>query len=182
MSAWARVAKITKARNLEGSVVARSVDGLPFLLFEGLQVHFVPPTLKGPRSATVASVQSVKDDAYEVAFEGVDSVDDAEAITGCVCLAAKSDLPTGMVDLPLDWMDYTVVDERFGNLGTVAEVQASAAQSLIVVEGPHGSVMIPAVDEFIDDVDDDAATISVHIPDGLIGLQDPERDAGGEAR
>lgn len=170
MSAWVRVAKITKTRNLEGSVVARSADDLPFLLFEGLWVHFVPPSLKGPRMARVATVRSMKDDVYEIEFEGVDSIEDAESIAGCYCLASRDALPEQIDDPPIDWMGFCVHDECLGDLGFVDEVQVGPAQSLLVVQGSHGSVMIPIVDEFILDVDEDARLIAVSIPESLFDL------------
>ena len=173
MSAWARVAEITKTRNLEGSVVARSADGLPFLLFPGLQVHFVPPTLKGPRSARVVEVHQLKEDSFEVSFDGVGTIDDAESIAGCFCLAAKSDLPAiEAADEPVSWLDYVVEDERLGDLGSVVEVQSSPAQSLLAVEGPRGSVMIPVVDAFVIEADTANRTVRVRIPDGLLHLED----------
>ena len=75
MSAFARVAFIAKTRNLEGSVVATSADGLPFLLCEGMEVHFVPPSLRGPRNARVSSIRQIREDSYEVSFEDVEGIE-----------------------------------------------------------------------------------------------------------
>ena len=171
MSAFTRVAHIVKPKNLEGSVVAQSADGLPFLLFPGLQVHFVPPTLRGPRTAVVRAVREAREDSYEVDFEGVDSIDDAEAVAGCYCLAAKADI-AGMADVsqPQTLLGFTVVDANRGELGEVAEVLTGAAQAVLVVEGGFGQVMIPVVDEFVTGLDEEERIIEVSVPEGLIGL------------
>ena len=171
MSAFTRVAHIVKPKNLEGSVVAQSADGLPFLLFPGLRVHFVPPTLRGPRTAVVKSVREAREGVFEVDFEGVATIDDAEAITGCYCLAAKADV-AGMADVqqPQTLLGFTVVDAQRGELGEVTEVLAGAAQAVLVVEGQLGQVMIPVVDEFVEGLDETERIIEVSVPEGLIGL------------
>lgn len=175
MSAFARVAYIAKTRNLEGSVVASSADGLPFLLCEGMEVHFVPPSLRGPRCARVSFVQQLKDDSYEVGFEGIDSIDDAELIAGCYCLAESDSLPEiDPSDDPRMLLDFSVQDAEFGDLGLVAEVMITPAQAILVVEGSHGEVMIPVVDEFIVDMDADSRTIEVSIPAGLLTINSKE--------
>ena len=171
MSAFVRVAYIVKTKNLEGSVVAQSADGLPFLLFEGLQVHFVPPTLRGPRTAKVRTVRALGEDAYEVSFDGVEGIGDAEMLAGCYCLASKADVE-GQVDLqePVTLIGCGVSDARFGDLGIVEDVLESPAQALLVVQGSHGRVMIPVVDEFMEGLDEGSRTVCVRIPDGLLSL------------
>ncbi len=171
MSKFTRVAHIVKPKNLEGSVVAQSADGLPFLLFPGLRVHFVPPTLRGPRTAVVSDVRQVRDDSCEVCFQGVDTIDDAEAIVGCYCLAAKEDV-VGMANVqePQTLLGFSVVDSEREGLGEVVEVLAGTAQAVLVVEGPFGEVMIPVVDEFVEGLSEDDRIIWVHVPAGLIGL------------
>jgi 16S rRNA processing protein RimM len=187
MSAWARVAQIVKTRNLEGSVVAQSADGLPFLLSEGMDVYFVPPTLRGPRTARVAALQKLKEGSYAVDFEGVGTIDDAEKLVGCYCLASRASLPQQDDEgVPVGLIGYRVVDEVEGDLGRVSEIIASAAQSVLVVEGPHGQVMIPAVDAFILQTDDDARCIATRIPRGLLdlsrsGTEASDSDAGEDA-
>ena len=58
---WADVAELIATQGLKGRLVARSVRGLPFLLHEGLTVHFVPPTLDGlVRPACAACSISVR--------------------------------------------------------------------------------------------------------------------------
>lgn len=175
MSAFARVAYIAKTRNLEGSVVASSADGLPFLLCEGMEVHFVPPSLRGPRCARVSFVQQLKDDSYEVAFEGIDSIDDAELIAGCYCLADSDSLPEiDPSDDPRMLLDFSVQDSEFGDLGLVEEVMLTPAQAILVVTGPYGEIMIPVVDEFIDGIDADSSIIETSIPKGLLSINSKE--------
>lgn len=171
MSAFARVAYIAKTRNLEGSVVATSADGLPFFLCEGMEVHFVPPSLRGPRNARVSSVRQLKDDSYEVGFDGIVSIDDAEKVVGCYCLAQSDSLPeVDPSEDPRMLLDFSVQDIAFGDLGVVCEVVLNPAQAILVVEGPRGEVMIPFVDEFVETIDVQSRALQVSVPAGLIAI------------
>lgn len=173
MSAYTCVASIVKTKNLGGSVIAQSADGLPFLLRPGIAVHFVPPRLHGPRKARVRHVRRVSPDAYEVSFEGVSDIDAAEALVGCRCLAATEDI-VDMADVgrPETLVGFSVRDDRWGDLGEVTEVLASSAQAALVVDGPHGQVMIPAVDEFVTGLDEVNRLVCVQVPQSLLSLNE----------
>ena len=171
MGTFTRVAYITKTRNLEGSVVAQSADKLPFLLSVGLEVHFVPPALHAPRHACVKSVVELKQDTYEVEFEGIESIDDAKKLVGCYCLAADESLPDfEAMEEPALLLGFAVTDASWGVLGEVVEVLASSVQATLVVAGEDREVMIPFVDEFVLSVDDDAGIIQTDIPESLLNI------------
>ena len=53
MGRYLRIAQIVKARKNKGRLVVRPVDGLPFLLYEGLELRIVPPTPEIPCTVTV---------------------------------------------------------------------------------------------------------------------------------
>ena len=57
MSTWVIVARLTKAKTVEGGLFVRSTEGLPFLLEEGMEVVFVPPVLRVPRQGCVTSIE-----------------------------------------------------------------------------------------------------------------------------
>lgn len=171
MSNFLRAAYVSQARNMNGSVVCKAAGALPFLLYEGLTVHFVPPTLRGPRTAAVERVSSLREGAWEVSFAGIDSIDDAEAIAGSFCLAAIDDLPDASVEeAPALLVGYAVEDAAFGFLGTVEDVLESAAQATLSVVGERGEVLVPFVEEFVEEVDEGSATVRTRIPQGLLDL------------
>lgn len=166
-SKYELVARVGKARGLEGEVTAQSVGNLPFLVYEGLRVHVVPPSLYGPRDVVVSTVLDAPGNSHRLRFEGVDSIDDAEQIAGRYLLAAVDELD-GFEEY-VDEIGMRVVDERFGDLGVIDEIIETAAHEVWVVHGPHGEVLIPVVDEVIVAYpDDDAQPIRTHVMDGLI--------------
>lgn len=181
MSDWARVARITKTRNLEGSLVLRSVDGLPFLLSPQMEVRFVPPTLRGPFGGAVASVREFREGSFEVAFDSVRDVRTAETLVGSYCLVRKADLPDiDRLEEPATLVGWRVVDDEWGDLGAVADVDETSLQARLVVRGTAGEVLIPLVDAFVADFSEADHTISVHIPQGLLDLARSNAHEAGE--
>lgn len=180
MSDWTRVARIAKTRNLEGSLVLQSVDGLPFLLSPQMQVRFVPPTLRGPFGGAVVSVREFREGSFEVGFDSVHDVRTAEKLVGSYCLVRTSDLPAiDHLEEPATLVGWKVVDDQWGDLGAVAHVEESSMQARLVVQGAAGEVIVPVVDAFVSDFSEDDRTIFVHIPQGLLDLaRDNAHEAG----
>lgn len=168
---WADVAELIATQGLKGRLVARSVRGLPFLLSEGSAVHFVPPTLDGPRRARVRSVQHLGSDEYAVEFDKVRDRDTAELLTGSHCLLAYDDLPDDFDDIlhaNAEYLEgFLVVDRTLGEIGRIADVREMPTQELLIVESAAGEVMIPLVDEFVLEFDDDARVLTMDLPRGL---------------
>ena len=179
MKTYARAAYVAHARNLDGSVVCKGADGLPFLLAVGQQVHFVPPTLRGPRTAVVRAVSARGQDTWDVSFEGVDSIDSSESIVGSYCLVADDELPAmSPEDEPALLAGFAVEDEALGTLGEVAAVEGSAEQALLVVEGPYGQVLVPFVDALVLNVDETSRIVTTSVPEGLVHLNDAPASEG----
>ena len=137
------VARVGKARGLEGEVTATTAGNLPFSVYAGLHVHVVPPTLQGPRELDVSSVCEGAGNTYQLHFEGIDTIDAAEQIAGRFLLADTRDLEG--IDMPLREIGRMVVDER------------------------HGEVLVPVVDEVIVSYpEDENEPICTRVMDGLL--------------
>ncbi|MEW6579072.1 MAG: ribosome maturation factor RimM [Chloroflexota bacterium] len=54
-------------------------------------------------------------------------------------------------------------------LGNVKEVLETGANDVFVVHGPRGEILLPVIDECVQDIDFDAGTITVRLLDGLLG-------------
>ena len=171
---WADVAELIATQGLKGRFVARSVRGLPFLLEEGMKVDFVPPTLNGPRHVRVVSVQHTGADDYLVAFSQVEDRDTAESLVGSHCLLSREQLPDDFDDLlradATHVSGYTAVDEELGMLGPIVDVREMPMQDLLVVEREGEEVLIPFVDEFVVDVDEDEGIVRLRVPQSLLSL------------
>ncbi|MDD5807142.1 MAG: 16S rRNA processing protein RimM [Eggerthellales bacterium] len=170
---WTDCAELVATQGLKGRFVARSSNGLPFLLEEGMKVHFVPPTLEGPRTAVINTLTHQGSGDYLVDFSTVKDRDTAESLVSCHVLVSNDQLPENLEDIvrstPQALCGLSVMDEQLGLLGTIQEVSEMPTQDLLIVEGPFGEVLIPFVDEFILGFDeDDEDLLWVRIPNGLV--------------
>lgn len=173
MRTWANVAELSKTKTLSGGLVARCAPGLPFLLEEGMEVAFVPPQHDAPRRARVRSVQDAGRGTYLITFEGVDSIDVSELLVGCSCLVRRADLSEEAFATEADtFVGFEVYDADAGLVGVVESVLENPGQLLLSVERPGEteSVLVPLVDAFVVDVDEDARRIDMDLPHGLLEL------------
>ena len=168
-SPYVDIARVAKTRGLEGKVTVRCTDGLPFCMHEGLQVHVVPPTLYGVRSTSVESLDVLGDGTVVVGLEGVESIGDAEELSGKHLLALREDLDLSAEDDYIGIMGRSVVDELRGELGHVTEIIETPGNDVLVIEGSFGEVLIPFVEEMVLEVpEDESLPIRTHCVEGLI--------------
>lgn len=171
MTEWTIVAKLYKAKNKEGGLFVSSTKGLPFLLTPGMEVCFVPPVLRVPRYAQVLRIDEVGDKSL-IFFKGISDQNTAEELVGHYCLVRVDDLPDG-------WNEQTELDMRFFNvvsptgalLGSIEDIQPNPAHPLLVLRPAQkqaDTVLIPLVDEFVVDLDEDEKRIVMDLPQGLL--------------
>lgn len=181
MSAWANVATIGKAKNLKGGLLVYAREGLPFLLEEGMEVTFVPPVLRVPRTGRVTSITPQAQGAHLVFFDTIDSIDLAEQLQDHSCLVRKSDLPEDFDRTLFDLVGFALLDPEAATIGRVVALEENPAHLLLVVEldaadldgAPDQAaalMRIPLVDDFIVSLDEEARSIVMDLPEGLLDL------------
>jgi 16S rRNA processing protein RimM len=105
-----------------------------------------------------------------VAFEGIDSMNDAEALANAELWVSALALPP----LPPatyyrhDLVGCEVRDAEGNVVGRVTDVQGPLERSHLVVDGARGEVLIPMVETICVRVDPKARIIVVDPPDGLL--------------
>lgn len=107
-----------------------------------------------------------------VAFEGIDTMDDAEALAGAELKVPASDasaLPEGTF-YHYDLIGCRVQDMSGRLIGTVTAVEGTLELSRLVVEGTSGEVLVPLVADICRTIDIAAREIVVDPPEGLIEL------------
>ncbi len=69
------------------------------------------------------------------------------------------------------FIGYTIIDTAYGEVGEVVAIDDVTVNVLFVVETPAGDeVLIPVQEDFIVAIDEDAHTIHVNLPEGLLEL------------
>jgi 16S rRNA processing protein RimM len=107
-----------------------------------------------------------------IALEGVETMDEAEALAGAELKVAVTDLaplPEGTF-YRHDLVGCDVQDTDGRSIGTVAAVEGPLEASRLVIHAPHGEVLIPLVADICVEVNPAARRIRVAAPEGLIDL------------
>lgn len=173
MGSWINVAALLRAKTNEGGLSVKPTEGLPFLLEEGMEVTFVPPVLRIPRSGKVAEVEETGEGRYMVWFDCINNRTDAEKLENHFCLVRTDSLPADFMDRQeTDLAGFSVVDQALGEVGTVVRLEENPAHALLVVQRSESGqeVLIPLVEEFLEAVDEQGRAIRVCLPDGLLDL------------
>lgn len=108
------------------------------------------------------------DSVVLVKFDGIDTQERARELTGSDvyfprALADESDSPSLSM-----LVGFAIVDADTGKqVGSIASIDDSTANLLFELEDGR---LIPAHDELIADIDQQARTIAMHLPDGLLDL------------
>ena len=159
-----KIGRIGKPHGIGGEVTLRFSDDVCdrvdaeylVLMVDGILVPFFIEEYRF-RSEEVALVK----------FEDIDTMDRAAELTGCDVF-----FPRHLADIDNDvltWsqiVGYDIVDVASGKvIGRIESVDESTIN--VLLELADGT-LIPAVDEFIDDIDHEALKLFMSLPDGLL--------------
>ena len=180
------IGKFQKTHALQGELNAivdvqedYAEDDKPFIVdVDGIYVPFYIESIR-PKGST----------SYLVQLAGVDSQEEAQQFVNKEIYAMRSDLidyfetdGETFVD-PDDIEGYEVVDSRLGDLGKVKEVNDATANVLLVVDTPDGDeLLVPFVDEFVEEIDQDNKRIVVSLPEGLLEINSKEINSKNDER
>lgn len=105
-------------------------------------------------------------------FEDVNSLQEAEALIGRELYLPLSILPklSGKAFYFHEVIGFKVMDAEFGEVGNCKAIQDHTAQPIFIIERNNSEILIPAVDEFIENIDRENSQIHLNCPPGLIEL------------
>ena len=132
-------------------------------LLERVDAVFVSGEAVEARWAGIRSARWVGK-RYVVHLEGIDSIEDADALRGLELSVAEEWLPELDEEdeyYVRDLLGMAVVDADGAPLGTLHDVFATAGNDVYVVRGESGEHLIPVTEQFVLDVDLQARTIRV---------------------
>lgn len=106
-----------------------------------------------------------------VTFEDL-SIAQASSLAGCDMYLPLDLLPklVGNRFYFHEVVGFHVVDSQFGDIGTIEQIIEYPAQPLFQIMKNGTEVLIPVIDEVIDNVDRENKTVFVTAPNGLIEL------------
>ena len=159
-----KIGRIGKPHGIGGEVTLRFSDDVfdrvdaeyLVLMVDGILVPFF-----------IEEYRFRSDEVALVKFEDIDTMDRAAELTGCDVF-----FPRHLADFDNDvltWsqiVGYDIVDVASGKvIGRIESVDESTIN--VLLELADGT-LIPAVDEFIDDIDHEARKLFMSLPDGLL--------------
>ena len=167
------IAEVDKVRGLRGEVVATVHADDPARMAR-LAGVFVKEADGAWREIRLQGFKRLHDRAV-LKLEGYDSIEGARALVGkelFIPREASTPAPSGRYyAYQLEGLEVRLTDGR--TVGTVQEVLTQGPQSLLVVEGPMGEVLIPVVATICKDLDEEAGVLTIDPPEGLLEINQP---------
>ena len=165
------VGTIVGTHGLKGEVKVISRTDYPELRFSpGSRLWFFSGEPSPPAQLVVKTARRHKT-LYLVAFEGYDSIEQAEGLRGSELKVLRSDappLPEGEYWID-DLLGCIVTTDGGEELGMLVEVLTPGANDVYVVRQESGKdVLLPAIPECILDVDVENKKVLVHLLPGLV--------------
>lgn len=121
----------------------------------------------------IESIAVVKGSRAIVAFEDVDTIEQAERLINCGAFVPLDELEPITDETRFyfhEIVGFQVVDVEAGELGTVRGVYAMNAQDLIAMDYQGKEVLIPINSEIVRTVDRANQKLNVALPDGLLDI------------
>jgi len=158
------VGKITGAHGIRGEIRVTPYASLEGAVWKRVYV-------RGPRADRPMEATRVRPnkDVLIVALKGVSDRNAAEELTGLELCMRKADLPALDEDeyYYTDLIGSSVVTDDGAELGVVKDIIPTGSNDVLEVSGPRGTVLIPAIEAVVLEVDTDKARITVHLLEGL---------------
>lgn len=155
------VGRVIKTHGYEGK--------LRFELFNGIEIDLKEPVFMmfDHKPVPFFLKEISKANPHIVAVIDVDSLEHAQQfLSKALYLPALETVD----DDDDSYIGFEVFDTNIGSLGKIKEIMENAAQDIIVVDYNGRDLMIPFVDELIEEVNETKRTIVFRLPDGLIQL------------
>jgi 16S rRNA processing protein RimM len=167
-----RLGVVTGPQGLRGEIKLRGEDPDFSVLLEHDELY-LQSVGGAPLACRILRRSSVRGNLV-VKLTGFDSLEEVQGLTGAAVLVDLKRLPA----LPQGsyyWHQLRglrAIDKQDGDLGTLDQLFSTAAHDIYVIHGRYGEVMIPAVAQFITEIDLAAGQILFDLPEGLVPKAD----------
>jgi len=163
------IGQITKPHGISGEMSFSFTtdifdrEEVPYFIFEleGILVPFFLEEYRFKSNSTAL-----------LKLDGVNNDDQARSFAGLTVYLPKSYLEKVEDDeIELDYFaGFSLVDDEKGLLGVISEVDQTTDNVLFVIPTKNDELLIPAGEEYIQEIDHDKKIIYVSLPEGLLDL------------
>ena len=158
---------ISKTHGLKGHVILR-LNELVRIDEEAIKSIFLE--LNGSQVPYFIEECRPNNAGYILKLETIDVVDMSKKLIGKKAFALTDFILEEEESLN-EFISYTVIDSKLGNIGIIADVDEKTDNVIIKVVHPSGKeIILPFNNDFIIEIDDDLKTIEFNAPEGLIEM------------
>jgi 16S rRNA processing protein RimM len=177
-SEFITLARVVKTQGRRGEVAAEIYSDIPERFTVGMKLQALPWDSDSDGSRRQLEVEELwpHKGLLVLKFAGVDSISNAETLTGCelqVPKSQRSELQPGW-NYVSDMIGCAVLDNG-REIGRVEDVQFGAGEAplLIVRDAAAKLIEIPFAEEFLESVDLDQRQVRMNLPEGLLEVNAP---------
>jgi 16S rRNA processing protein RimM len=167
------IGRIARPHGIRGHVIVNpDTDFAGERFREG--VRLLVGTDARPMKVTAARFQQGRP---VIALEGIETMNDAERLAGAELKLPASEIPA----LPegtfhrFELVGCEVRDQAGKVIGEVAAVEGPMDNSRLVIDAPHGEILIPMVADICVEIAPAEKRITVRLPEGLIDVNAKSR-------
>ena len=158
---------ISKTHGLKGHVILR-LNELVRIDDEAIKSIFLE--LNGSQVPYFIEECRPNNAGYILKLETIDVVETSKKLIGKKAFAL-SDFILEEEESLNEFIGYTIIDSKLGNIGIISDVDEKTDNVIIKVMHPSGKeIILPFNNDFIIEIDDDLKTIEFNAPEGLIEM------------
>ena len=158
---------ISKTHGLKGHIILR-LNNLVRIDAEGIKSIFLE--LNGSQVPYFIEECRPNNAGYILKLETIDVVETSKKLIGKKAFALTDFILEEEESLK-EFIGYTIIDSKLGNIGNISDVDEKTDNVIIKVIHPSGKeIILPFNDDFIIEIDDDLKTIEFDAPEGLIEM------------
>ena len=112
--------------------------------------------------------------SFLIKLEDVNSETEAKQFVNKEIFMLKDDITDWLEeqeDLIVEFIGFKIIDLKSGkSIGVINEIDNSTENTLFVVKKGENLIYIPAVEDFIEKIDDENQTLYMNFPEGLLDI------------
>lgn len=162
-----RIGKIVATHGLSGSLILTHVVGNSNWLKKGNALHvemqkgsFIPYFISG--------IKATNAEEYLINIEDIDKLEAAKKLVTKHVYVDESLLSDYARQSPLLWIGFNLIDKNYGEIGKIEDVMQTGNQWLAKLTYKNTEVLIPLIEQTINELNIKTKTIKTTIPDGLL--------------
>ncbi len=124
----------------------------------------------GPVPFFIEEFKQVSKSIVLLTVEDIDAIEKADKLVGAEVFLESEKFVDMMADADDTILNFMVIDKERGEIGSVCGIIETAQHPVLEVSFNKSIILIPWVDAIVKEIDEEAHTIKVEAPDGLIDL------------